>query len=234
MKSFPTAPRSLQRLLVFARLPRLGDVKKRLAADIGDERSLSLYSAMLEDLLESIGDSDPEIAIEIAWTAEGSVDGQAARRAFGDRELIWQTGKDLGERLVVAFSERIIFHRSEKIIAIGVDDPSLTRDCIRNAFQLLDSCEWIAGPAGDGGYYLIGCRSASFHPSVFEKIAWGESTVFAQTEESVRALGSSLAILPERVDIDTAAGLEDYLTRFEEGAPRVRKLAREWGLHAPQ
>ena len=30
------------------------------------------------------------------------------------------------------------------------------------AFALLESCDWVVGPARDGGYYLIGCRGPAF------------------------------------------------------------------------
>ncbi|HVR42325.1 MAG TPA: TIGR04282 family arsenosugar biosynthesis glycosyltransferase, partial [Thermoanaerobaculia bacterium] len=190
MKDFRTRRRAPQKLLVFARLPQEGRVKTRLASEIGAGRALELYRAMLDDVLESIGDSDDQIDVDLAWTAAGEVAGEALRRAFGERDLSMQSGRDLGERLIVAFSERVIFQPTEKIVAIGVDDPSLGREDVLRAFHLLDSCEWVVGPASDGGYYLIGCRAAAFHPSVFEKIEWGSPRVLARTEESIRALGA--------------------------------------------
>ena len=57
----------------------------------------------------------------------------------------WKTA--LSYRLSMAFSERFFFHRTQKIIAIGVDDPTLPRELIDHAFALLDSCEWTIGPA---------------------------------------------------------------------------------------
>jgi hypothetical protein len=121
-----------------------------------------------------------------------------------------QTGTTLGDRLAMAFSERFFFQATQKIIAIGVDDPRLSRETVDHAFALLDSCEWVLGPATDGGYYLIGCRAGAFDTSVFVDIEWGSEKVLATTQERIRALGSTVAMLPMRSDIDTAEDLERY------------------------
>lgn len=230
MRSFPTTTRAVQRLLIFARLPQRGRVKTRLAAEFGADRALELYRAMLADLLERIGHSDPEIDVDVVWTAVGEVGGDELRDAFGDRQLTMQTGKDLGERLVVAFSERVVFHPTEKIVAIGVDDPRLGRDDVRRSFRLLDSCDWVIGPALDGGYYLIGCRAGSFHTSVFDKIEWGTPRVFRETEQSIRALGATVAVLPERRDLDVPSDLRSWAAEDSDAGTRLRRLIEQWGL----
>ena len=207
---FSTTAPPPQRLLVFARLPELGKVKTRLAASLGDERALAAYEGLLRDLLQSIGESTPETEIEIVWAPTPAANGATLRRAFGERNLAMQTGATLGDRLAMAFSERFFFHRTNKIIAIGVDDPRLSRETIDRAFGLLDSCEWVVGPATDGGYYLIGCRAAAFDSSVFQDIEWGSDRVLAATHQRIRDLGTTVAMLPPRSDIDTAEDLERY------------------------
>jgi len=207
---FDTTAPPPQRLLVFARLPELGKVKTRLASSLGDERALAVYEAMLRDLLQSIGASTTETEIEIVWAPTAAATGEKLRRAFGERNLAMQTGTTLGDRLAMAFSERFFFQATQKIIAIGVDDPRLSRETIDHAFALLDSCEWVLGPATDGGYYLIGCRAGAFDPSVFADIEWGSEKVLAATLQKIRDLGTTVAILPMRSDIDTAEDLERY------------------------
>ena len=64
---FATIPPPPNRLLVFARLPEAGKVKTRLAADLGDERTLAVYEAMLRDLLANVGASDETLDIEVLW-----------------------------------------------------------------------------------------------------------------------------------------------------------------------
>ncbi len=207
---FATVPPPAQRLLVFARLPELGRVKTRLAADLGDERALAVYESMLRDLIASIGDSTRDTEIELLWPPSATANGAALRRAFAHHAVAMQTGVDLSDRLSMAFSERFFFHRTEKIIAIGADDPTLPRELIDHAFALLDSCEWVVGPAADGGYYLIGCRAGAFDPEVFHDIAWGTASVLDATIAKIAKSERTVAVLPQRCDIDTAEDLERY------------------------
>jgi rSAM/selenodomain-associated transferase 1 len=210
---FPTVPPPPQRLLVFARLPELGKVKTRIAADLGAPRALAIYESMLREILGAIGTSSPLTEIEFLWPPTPHANGALLRRAFGQHAVAMQTGATLGDRMSMAFSERFFFHRTEKIVAIGVDDPRLPRDVVDQAFALLDSCEYVIGPAEDGGYYLFGCRALSFEPEVFQDIEWGTSSVLARTVRKIAATGRTVAILPERMDIDTAGDLERYARR---------------------
>lgn len=228
MRSFPTRPRPASKLIIFARLPQPGRVKRRLSAELGDERAARIYRAMIDDLLDDFREDDPEIDVEVAWIATGEVSGRELRDLFGERRLAMQTGRDLGERLVVAFSEKVVFHRTEKVVAIGVDEPTLDREAVMYAFRLLDSCDWVLGPSRSGRCYLIGCRSGSFHPSVFDKIEWGAPRVFSDTESGIRALGASAAILPERHDLESSGDLRRFAARGAQGAPRVGALIEEW------
>lgn len=200
-------------------------MKTRLAASIGEERTLAVYEAMLHDLLRAVGPSTPDLEIELLWAPTEAADGETLRRAFGDRPLAMQTGANLGDRLSMAFSERFFFHRTQKIIAIGVDDPTLGRESIDQALALLDSCDWVVGPATDGGYYLIGCRAAAFNSDIFRDIAWGTSTVLDATLARIHAAQSPVALLAPRSDIDTVDDLERFAA--EEHTGELAALLRE-------
>lgn len=217
-----------QRLLLFARLPERGRVKTRLAADLGEERALAVYEAMLRDLFASLGEFTNGTELEVLWAPTERANGEALTRAFGDRPLAMQTGADLGDRLSMAFSERFFFHRTQKIVAIGADEPTLPRETIDHAFALLDSVDWVVGPATDGGYYLIGCRAAAFNAEVFTGIAWGTPTVFAATMARIGSGENTVAVLPERADVDVV----DDLRRFaaDAGDGELARLVRAWEL----
>jgi glycosyltransferase A (GT-A) superfamily protein (DUF2064 family) len=137
-----------------------------------------------------------------------------------------QTGPGLSERLSMAFSERFFFHRTEKIIAIGVDDPTLPRALIDHAFGLLESVEWVIGPAADGGYYLVGCRAGAFDPEIFDGIDWGKSSVLRTTLAKLRELERTVALLPERYDIDVEEDLQRYAAGGNDG--ELAELLRTW------
>jgi len=222
---FPTIPPPPNRLLVFARLPEAGKVKTRLARDLGDARALAVYEAMLRDLFANIGASGGEIEIEVVWAPTEAANGEALKRAFDGYPLAMQTGDTLGDRLCMAFSERFFFHRTQKIVAIGVDEPGLTRALVGHAVGLLESCDWVLGPAADGGYYLIGCRAAAFDSAIFHGIEWGSARVFAETLAKIRAWQTSVAVLPLHSDIDVIDDLRAYA-----GGGALGELLRQWEL----
>ncbi|HET7712461.1 MAG TPA: TIGR04282 family arsenosugar biosynthesis glycosyltransferase, partial [Thermoanaerobaculia bacterium] len=214
---FESVPPTRQRLLLFARLPEHGHVKSRLAAALGADTALAIYRAMLRDILATLRPPWPDTEVEVLWTSANGADGASLKEAFDGFSLSMQAGRSLGDRLAVAFSERFFFHRTEKIIAIGVDDPTLPRPLMERAFALLDSCDWVIGPATDGGYYLIGCRNESFDAEVFAGIEWGTASVFGATTSRIGARNNTLAVLPPRSDIDLPADLEEF-AREERGS----------------
>lgn len=224
MRSFKTTRRARQRLLVFARYPERGSVKTRLARVVGDDAALRLYLAMLDDLFDNLGASDATTELEVVWTGGEAVSGSEIARTFRNHSLTMQAGATLGDRLAMAFSERVIFHEVSKVIAIGTDHPAVRREEIDRAFALLDSCDWTIGPAHDGGYYLIGARSDAYRNSIFRDMEWGSSTVFDATLATIRRMKGSVAVLPRRTDIDE---IEDLRRVLEDGSatPRVKNEA---------
>lgn len=224
-----TVPPRRQRLLVFARVPEAGVVKTRLAESIGPERALAVYRAMLHDVLRALGSSSDETEIEVLWAPTKAANGATLREAFGRHTLAMQTGATLGDRLAMAFSERFFFHRTEKIIAVGVDEPTLSRDMIDHAFGLLDSCDWTIGPASDGGYYLIGCRAAAFDAEIFRDMEWGSPIVFSRTLEKIAQWGSTVAVLPERTDIDVEEDLRAFAAGVDSVQGELPRLLSQWG-----
>ncbi|HWS70743.1 MAG TPA: DUF2064 domain-containing protein, partial [Thermoanaerobaculia bacterium] len=193
-----------------------------------DERALAVYEAMLRDLFAGLGTFTNGTELEVMWAPSENANGQSLACAFGDRNLAMQTGADLGDRLSMAFSERFFFHRTETILAIGVDEPRLGRETIDHAFALLESVDWVIGPATDGGYYLIGCRAAAFNSEVFSGIEWGTSTVFAATIAKIGGDENTVAVLPARSDIDVVEDLQRFAA--EPGEGELARLVRGWEL----
>lgn len=220
--------RSPRRVLVFARAPERGMVKTRLARAVGADGSLAIYRGMIRELLDRLG-SGRGFDIEVMWTGSTEVSGDVLTSTFAPHRLSRQIGHNLGERMTTAISERALLQRTRQIIVIGTDLPDLDGSDIEAGFALLNSCEWVIGPSADGGYYMIGCRSASFDARVFEGIHWGQTSVLQATTERIRGFGATLALLPERRDIDEIDDLEAYCHDHPEGevARVYRQLHRE-------
>ena len=103
------------------------------------------------------------------------------------------------------------------MLVIGTDCPALTEVHLRGAANALrDGTDVILIPAEDGGYVLIGTRSAQ--PRLFADIAWGTKTVLAETRARIIAQRLVLAEQPPLWDVDT----EDDLARLEREYPELK------------
>jgi hypothetical protein len=93
------------------------------------------------------------------------------------------------------------FQRGEtRVVLVGTDIPGLTCEMLSRAFDALDRCPVVLGPATDGGYYLIGAREAV--PDLFSGIAWGTRRVLHQTIEAARTLDIHPELLDPLSDLD--------------------------------
>lgn len=189
-------------LIIFVRNPEWGKVKTRLAKDIGEEKTLSVYSYLLKithDLARSIGADKFVYYADTVITNDSWENDQFIKRV--------QEGNDLGERMMAAFSS--LFKQGyTKVIIIGSDCPELTVSLVEEAYQKLDRNEVVIGPATDGGYYLLGMTQLI--PKLFRNKKWSTAAVFKDTVNDVAHSGKNCFVLPILSDIDTAEDLGRY------------------------
>ena len=108
---------------------------------------------------------------------------------------------DLGARMFASAAAR-----SGPVLVIGTDCPALTEIHLRGAANALrEGNDVILIPAEDGGYVLIGTRTAQ--PALFAGITWGTNTVLAETRARIIAQRLVLAERPPLWDIDTEIDL---------------------------
>jgi hypothetical protein len=110
-----------------------------------------------------------------------------------------QTSGDLGTRMREAFGKAFA-DGAARAVAIGTDVPGLSVDLLSRAAELLADHDVVLGPAGDGGYYLIGMTH--HHPELFTAIDWSTDRVARQTRAAIGRLGLTLAELPVLNDVD--------------------------------
>jgi rSAM/selenodomain-associated transferase 1 len=197
-------PKPNRCLAVFVRDPEPGKVKTRLAKAYGDPFAAKLYGYFVDDLLEALAPGSYHL--ELFFTpAEREVE---IRQRFGVRFCYSpQEGEGLGERMENAFDSCFAKGFAATLL-IGSDFPDLTAEVIEQAFVALENGQDAAvGPAFDGGYYLIGFRSAMFDPGVFQEMPWGESTVREKTLNRLHARGYRVSLAPAWHDIDTEEDL---------------------------
>jgi rSAM/selenodomain-associated transferase 1 len=198
-------------LVIFARMPRPGEVKTRLGQALGMERAAELYKSFAEHAF-TIGRTMREkgSAVYVSYNPGAHREDMIA---WVGREvhLVPQEGKTLGDRMHNAFD--ITFSEgSARTVIIGTDVPELNVQTIEQAFHTLDSNDVVLGPSTDGGYYLIGMKPPT--KEVFEGIRWSSADVFSGTLLHIHRLNLSLAQLPVLADIDTMQDYEAYLRRI--------------------
>ena len=188
-------------LIIFAKEPRPGRVKTRLARDIGTTKAAWWYRHQTAQLLRTVG-RDPRWRTVLAV----SPDAAFASRGWPPGILRMAQGSgDLGTRMARAL--RTV--PGGPVAVIGSDIPGVRPAHIARAFRLLGQSDAVIGPATDGGYWLIGMRRGSLPvPGLFEDIRWSGPHAMADT---VRSLGGlSVGFADELTDVDRA---EDLLRR---------------------
>lgn len=182
-----------QALIIFIKNPELGKVKTRLAATVGDEKALLIYMELLKHTqqIACAVEANRLLFYSKFMDTNDNWDNQAFQKQL-------QQGSDLGERMQAAFEQALVQH--EKAVIIGSDCAALTPAIIENAFQALDTHDFVVGPAEDGGYYLLGMKQVE--PTLFQKMEWSTDQVLPETLKRMEAKQADYILLPMLSDID--------------------------------
>jgi len=214
------------RIILFLKNFRAGRVKTRLAAHLGAEGALAVYTSMVSGLLERLAPLRDMLVPYIDALPSGEDPAFGVLRTLPGMRL--QHGKDLGERMSNAFQE-VFASGADRAVLIGSDIPRINRELLEGYLASLRSYPMTIGPTADGGYYLIGFRAERFDPSVFRGIDWSTDRVFTQTLDRARSLRLDSRIGKRLRDIDTVEDLE----AFVDSEPRAHPLARVLERYRP-
>lgn len=182
-------------IVVFARVPRLGVGKRRLASRVGDRAALrfsrSQFAALSRELRPLRG-----FCRVVALTPDRHA--HHGTRGFSG---MGQGKGDLGDRMSHVFQR----YPRRPVIIIGSDIPGITSSDLRNAYRHLRGSHAVFGPATDGGYWLIGLAARRpAHP--FAGVRWSTEHALADTLRNfpdrrvvlLRALADVDTHLPDR------------------------------------
>jgi|SRR5690554_194120 len=187
-------------LIIMTKNPVLGQCKTRLAATIGDEKALEIYT----QLLDYTAEFSKDIGVDRFIYSTGKV---IDKQRWEDENTYFRTqvGNDLGDKMHNAIQE--IFQEGyDKIVLIGSDCTEINSADIHAAFQQLNKHKITLGPALDGGYYLIGMKETN--PTLFQNIPWSTSSVIKETFAKIKAEKLSCFLLEEKSDIDVESDLQ--------------------------
>jgi rSAM/selenodomain-associated transferase 1 len=189
-------------LIVFVKLPAPGQVKTRLAKAVGADTAAALYRCFVADTLATArqGGHAPLVFFHPPESAP-------AMAAWLGKEITFlpQHGNDLGARMSDAL--RTALAGCGRAVLIGSDCPDLPSTLLQEAFEALITHQAVIGPAGDGGYYLIGFTPEGFRAAAFTGIGWGGPDVFRTTMARLTEEGIKVHILPAWNDVDDYDGL---------------------------
>ena len=198
-----------QHLVLFARAPRRGTVKRRLAADIGPDAALAFYRRTLHDVVWRLG-RDPRWTTWLSVTPDTDTSNGALWPCVPGLRRIAQGGGDLGARMARPIREL----PPGPVVVIGSDIPDVTPDHVADAFAALGRHDIVFGPASDGGYWLVGARRRPMVPrGLFDDVRWS----------SAHALGDTQAGLPRHFRAAQIDMLEDIDTGADFAAWQERK-----------
>ena len=185
-------------LVIFARTPQFGRVKRRLAATIGPAAATRFYRRTLDHQIRTLS-RDRRWTVWLFLTPD-----PALRRA----SVRGQGQGDLGQRMKRPF--RLL--PPGPVVLVGSDIPAMRPSHIARAFALLGSHDLVFGPATDGGFWLVGARRSRPLPrSLFAKVRWSTR----------HALADTLATIPQGY----ATGIADTLDDVDDAEALARSAA---------
>lgn len=213
----------MQRLLIFAKEPRPGAVKTRLAARIGASAACRLYAAFLSDIaamVRTLGNVSAE------WRVDG--DPAALRDLAAGAALLPQKGSHLGERLSDAF-EGAFCAGFGPVAVIGTDCPLMGPEHLQELYSQVqaepDAC---LIPAEDGGYVALGLARPC--PEAFARIPWSTGSVLDATVAALTGAGRVVKRLSPLYDVDNFTDIERLYQDLRSDparAPATAALLRE-------
>lgn len=186
------------RLIIMVKEPLMGRVKTRLGKDVGQVAATYACRAMLAATIARL--SEPR-----RWQIALAVSPDAAVSSHmlppGTARLRQGQG-DLGRRMQRAFESC----GPGPALTIGADIPTVTPSVIANAFRALGGARAVLGPAGDGGYWVIGVQRHQDARRAFTGVRWSTEHALADTLANLPS--GRIRLTAELPDVDTAADLK--------------------------
>ena len=193
-------------LIVFAKEPRVGNVKTRLARDIGYVNATFWYRQQLATLIKELTDKSPFKKKYLFISPNNS------KRSFmyytpKGWEVRYQSNGELGKRMKEALNNTGEGPR----ILIGSDIPGINNKHIKSALKELTKTKTVFGPARDGGYWLIGMARYQKAPGM-QNVRWSSEHALVDT---IKCFGqrTTIGYITTMNDIDNAQDFERYYSR---------------------
>lgn len=194
-------------VVLFARSPRFGRGKRRLARDVGDLAAHRFYRTQLARTVRIV-------AAEVGWRGYIAIDPPRDALCPGPPFTVGraahlprygQQGRNLGRRMIAAMQNV----PPGPVVLIGADIPGVTPAMLRRALIACRAADVVFGPAADGGFWLLGVRRP-LSLRAFDAVQWSQPTTLAAAE---RALPRHARVRHVDIlhDVDRGADLKLFL-----------------------
>jgi len=180
---------TIPRLVLFARYPTAGACKTRLIPALGPAGAADLHRRLTERTMAVLRAS--RAPVTVAFT--GASAAQFAAWLGPDVGLVEQVEGDLTARLMACLDPA-------PVIFFGADTPDLAPQHVEAAIAALERHDIVIGPAEDGGYYLIGMRTAL--PELLTDMPWSTEQVLPETLARLARRGIAPVLLETLADCD--------------------------------
>jgi uncharacterized protein len=189
----------MNHLVIFAKAPRLGRVKSRLAKGIGVVPAWQFYRQNLKRIVN-------RMSANARWTTWLAVTPDKSSLLMGKVRMIDQGTGDLGARMGRVMTTL----PSGPVVIVGTDIPDIQQTDIRQAFRRLGSYDAVLGPATDGGYWLVGLKRTPSIPRIFEDVRWSSPHALSDTLANLDRQALKVHMLRELEDVDDEQSYERW------------------------
>lgn len=190
-------------VVIFSKAPIAGEVKTRLAKDLGQQRALEVYKAMLRVICKTVSsDADWDCYL----SASKYLDHPFFLDLVSDYDLNThlQEEGDLGWKMQSAMEELLC--KYDKVCIVGGDAISINSELLKKSFGALDANDVSLVPAEDGGYIAIAVKHTD--SDMFTDIQWGTEQVLEQQLGCFSSIGWDAWLSSPHWDLDEISDFE--------------------------
>ena len=194
-------------VLVVARAPVVGLAKTRLAVSVGPNAAAEIAAAALLDTLDAVA-AAPVSARVVAMTGDldAAVSASEVHDRLRDFTVIPQRGNGFADRLANAHIDAAAAAGPQPVLQIGMDTPQVTAQLIARCAETLVHVPAVLGMAADGGWWILGVRSAGM-ADLLRTVPMSQDDTGRLTIAALRDAGIEPTIVETLCDVDTVEDL---------------------------
>ena len=198
-------------LVILGRFPsEKGQVKTRLAEDLGVEKAVSLYRSWIERIFKEALTLPDNYNIYFCYSDINDKDEveKWVSEISGNRIICEEPSSENIELNMYYIFTRRLSQGSRKVVSIASDLPSIKAENILEAFRLLDEVNVVFGPDQRGGFSLFGIKDR-LYPRLFRYEYHDKHNIVYEEIRRIKNYDLKYVVLPPIADVDTKDDLPE-------------------------